>query len=74
MSGSDSELEQRVAELEVQVAFQEDHLQKLNEALVEQQNRIDSLGSGLRHYQKRVQEIQEGIGEVSSENEVPPHY
>ena len=71
---SKNDVEARVAELEVQIAFQEDHLQKLNDALYQQQVRIDSLEVGIRHYEKRLQEINDGLGDIKTEQEIPPHY
>lgn len=72
---SENDLNQQMAELETQLAFQEDHLQKLNDVMVDQQKRIDALEAGLRHYEKRLREIQEGAGgESAIESETPPHY
>lgn len=68
---------QRIAELETQLAFQEDTIQKLNDVLVDQQKRMDALEVAIRHYEKRLGEIQNGIGDeqqTSLEDEVPPHY
>lgn len=68
---------QRIAELETQLAFQEDTLQKLNDVLVSQQKRIDALETAIKHYEKRLGEIQDGVGsdqQISMEDEVPPHY
>ena len=69
--------EHRIAELETQLAFQEDYLQKLNDVLVAQQKRIDALEVAIKHYEKRLGDIQNGVagdGQSSIENEVPPHY
>lgn len=71
---SEINLEERVAELEVQIAFQEDHIQKLSDALYQQQQRLDALEVGIKHYEKRLKELQEGVGEVYSGQEKPPHY
>jgi len=75
MKGQDNE--QQIAELETQLAFQEDHLQKLNDALINQQKRIEAMEVSIKHYEKRLAEIQNGVGseeQVSIEDEVPPHY
>jgi len=70
----DSTLENRIIELEQQLAFQEDTVQKLSDALFEQQQRIDALELGIKHYEKRLRELSEGIGEVYGGEEKPPHY
>lgn len=66
--------EERIAELEMQVAFLEDSLHKLGDALYKQQQRMDSLEVGIKHYEKRLQEIQEGVGATDQTQERPPHY
>jgi len=66
--------EKRIAELEIQVAFLEDSLQKLSDVLYKQQQRIDALQLGVKHYEKQLQEIQHGLGEAGDQQERPPHY
>jgi len=57
------------------LSFQEDHVEKLNSALVDQQSRITQLEVVLRHYKKRLNEIQHGLtGDDLQEPELPPHY
>lgn len=71
------EKDQRILELETQLAFQEDSLQKLNDVLVNQQQRLDALEVAVRHYEKRLQEVQHGVGgdaEPSLQDQIPPHY
>lgn len=71
MSKSD---EKRIAELEIQVAFLEDSLQKLSDVLYKQQQRIDALELGIKHYEKRLQDIQQEFSETDNHQERPPHY
>tara|TARA_R110002073_G_scaffold90701_2_gene213887 strand:+ start:121 stop:336 length:216 start_codon:yes stop_codon:yes gene_type:complete len=71
MSGDN---DQRIAELEMQVAFLEDSLQKLSDVLYKQQKRMDELETGVKHYEKRLQEIQHGLGDAEEHQERPPHY
>ncbi|MEQ9210879.1 MAG: SlyX family protein [Pseudomonadales bacterium] len=66
--------ETRIAELEMQVTFLEDSLQKLSDVLYKQQQRIDALELGIKHYEKRLQDIQQGMGETDNHQERPPHY
>lgn len=71
----ENKIESRVSELEIQLSFQEDHIEKLNDVLVDQQSRIEKLEVVIRHYEKRLQEIQNGVsGDDSNEIEIPPHY
>lgn len=71
MSKSD---EMRIAELEIQVAFLEDSLQKLSDVLYKQQQRIDTLELGIKHYEKRLQDIRQEFSEADNHHERPPHY
>ena len=73
-SSTGGDLSTQVAELEVQLSFQEDHIQKLSDALYQQQKRIDVLEQIVKDYEKKMQEIMEGVGEVYSEDAPPPHY
>lgn len=66
--------ETRIAELEMQVTFLEDSLQKLSDVLYKQQQRIDALELGIKHYEKRLHDIQQGMGENDNHQERPPHY
>jgi SlyX protein len=66
--------EDRIAELEMQVAFLEDNLHKLSDALYKQQQRMDSLEVGIKHYEKRLLEIQQGVDSHEEKQERPPHY
>ncbi|MEQ9023352.1 MAG: SlyX family protein [Pseudomonadales bacterium] len=66
--------ETRIAELEMQVTFLEDSLQKLSDVLYKQQQRIDALELGIMQYEKRMKDIQQGMGETDNLQERPPHY
>ena len=67
-----SEVDGRVNDLEAQLAFQEDTIQKLNDVIVACQKRIDRLESTL---DLLVDQIQTGEDINSPEEEPPPpHY
>ena len=77
LRGDKPNTDDRIAELESQLAFQEDLLQTLNEALIDQQNRIHTLEVAIKHYEKRLREIQDGVavgGGSATDFEPPPHY
>ncbi len=71
---AEPDLQKRLVELEVQVAFHEDHIQKLSDMLYQQQRRLDSLGEELHLSNQRLLEIQRGVGETTPKTERPPHY
>lgn len=67
------ELEQRIADLETRLAFQEDTIQALNDVLVAQQAAIDRLQAQLKILARRQEDMQSGIG-VEGDEAPPPHY
>ena len=63
---------QRIDALEMRLAFQDDTIQQLNDALVAQQVRIDALQAEL---EQLVATFRAGMsGDVKASDEVPPHY
>ncbi len=71
-----NELEQRIIELEIHVALQEDLLMTLNNTIVQMQNNLDLQQSQLRLlYQKIQQQDEQGQAKpYSLLEEIPPHY
>ncbi|CDZ93700.1 MULTISPECIES: SlyX family protein [Pseudomonadaceae] len=67
------ELEQRIADLETRLAFQDDTIQALNDVLVAQQAAIDRLQAQLKILARRQEDMQSGIG-VEGDEAPPPHY
>ncbi|MDO9139868.1 MAG: SlyX family protein [Methylobacter sp.] len=66
--------EERIIELEIKAAYQEDLLQSLNKIVAGQQQQIDRLEATCRMLNERIKSLSvEGVGGESSE-EVPPHY
>lgn len=69
-----SEVEERIAELESRLAFQDDTLQALNDELVRQQRDIERLQLLVSALSQRQLEMQTQIGVESGDEAPPPHY
>lgn len=61
----------RLIDLESRLAFQEDALERLNDVIVAQRDRLDRLQRGYELLLQRVQEFQTA---ETSGVEIPPHY
>lgn len=66
--------EQRLTELEVKLAFQDDLLDALNLTVSRQQQQIDLLQQQLRVLYRQLQSQQTGTAGVGTAQEIPPHY
>ncbi|HTO20817.1 MAG TPA: SlyX family protein [Pseudomonas sp.] len=66
-------VEERIADLESRLAFQDDTLQALNDEVVRQQRDIERLQLLVSALSQRQDELQTQIGSEDDE-EVPPHY
>jgi SlyX protein len=67
-------MQQRIAELETQVAFQEDTLQTLNEIVTRQQLQIDQLEREVQALVAQLQQLSDAMRRPESEEAPPPHY
>ncbi|UQY33880.1 SlyX family protein [Pseudomonas fulva] len=67
-----SGLEERIVELESRLAFQDDTIQALNDALVEQQKLIERLQVQMQALAKRQEEV--NPFSASQDEAPPPHY
>jgi SlyX protein len=65
--------QERVDTLESRLAFQDDTIQQLNDALIAQQARIDLLEAEMRQL---IDEFRGGMSEaqIKPADELPPHY
>ncbi len=72
MDTVDKSLSERIEELEIRSAFQEDLLRDLDEVMRAQADQIDRLQREL--ISLREQLTQEGEGSNAIEDEKPPHY
>lgn len=66
-------VEERIADLESRLAFQDDTLQALNDEVVRQQRDIERLQLLVSALSQRQDELQTQIGSEGDE-EAPPHY
>ncbi|MCU4676388.1 SlyX family protein [Catenovulum sp. 2E275] len=68
------DLEQRIDNLESQLVFQEDTINSLNQALIDQQQQLITLQQQLSLFAKKVQQMQPESVAPLSEETPPPHY
>ncbi|MGR8942503.1 MAG: SlyX family protein [Gammaproteobacteria bacterium] len=67
--------EERIIELEIKVAYQEDLLQSLNQVVSRQQQQIDQLEAICRLLNERMQNLPAETGTAAAPvHEIPPHY
>lgn len=67
-------MEERLAELESRVAFQDNTIQELNDVLVKQQHQLDQLASQYRELKQQLQTIAPSLLADESQETPPPHY
>jgi SlyX protein len=67
-------LQDRIAELETRIAFQDDTIQALNDVVVQQRNQIDSLETRFNTLQQQVKNLAPSLIAHPSEETPPPHY
>ncbi|MCV2885821.1 SlyX family protein [Aestuariibacter sp. AA17] len=67
-------VEDRLEELEMKVAFQENTIESLNDALASQQIQIEKLEFQLRHVVERVKQLKPSNIASEAEETPPPHY
>ncbi|MEE9100077.1 SlyX family protein [Pseudomonas sp. QE6] len=67
------ELEDRVADLESRLAFQDDALQTLSDVVYEQERVIERLRLQMQALIKRLEDLQGQVG-VADDEAPPPHY
>lgn len=70
------ELLQRLADLESQLAFQEDTIETLNQLLTQQAAQLDELQRKFSVVINRVQQLHDNQGPSSTNpaDDIPPHY
>ena len=64
----------RIIELEIKAAYQEDLLQDLNKIVGHQQQQIDRLEATCRMLNERIKSLSVEGGADENTEEVPPHY
>jgi len=66
--------EDRLTDIEVKIAFQEDTLQELNQLIYQQQRQLDQLEAALNALAGRMAEMAETVPVSDQKDEKPPHY
>ncbi len=66
--------EQRLIEIETKLAFQEDAVRQLSDALAGQQQRVADLEVLCRQLAARLARMGDGADKGAAVDEVPPHY
>ncbi len=66
-------LEERLMELEIRSALQEDTIEQLNQVIFKQQQQIDAFERHLTHLKAQLSSLQEATAKESEETP-PPHY
>ena len=67
-------LENRLADIETQIAHQEETIHQLNQVIYQQQKQIDALELGAKHLMGRIQSLSEAGSDSPEEEPPPPHY
>lgn len=67
-------LEDRIADLEMRQAFQDDTIQTLNDIIVEQQRALDRCMAQIRVLAERQAEMHNSGGGGIADEAPPPHY
>ena len=67
-------MDDRINELEIKLAFQEDLLDTLNSTVARQQQQIDLLQEQFRALYQQVCSAATTAAETDPQQEVPPHY
>ena len=66
--------QQRIEELEIKSAFQEDQLNTLNEIVARQENDIQKLWEASKILNARLKSAELGSESSDQSNQPPPHY
>lgn len=66
--------EERIIELEIKTAYQDDLLQTLNAVVTRQQQQIDRLEATCRLLNEKITSLSSEADRIETAQEVPPHY
>jgi SlyX protein len=66
--------EERLIEIEIKIARQEDLVDTLNQMVYQQRKKIDELEALCSALARRIQEVSSADSESKPVNEKPPHY
>lgn len=68
------ELEDKLIDMEIRFAHQQDHIEQLDQVIYTQQQRIDDLSERLENLEKRLKSMTESNILKPEEDSPPPHY
>ena len=66
--------EERLVDIEIKIARQEDLVETLNQMVYQQQKKIDDLEALCSALARRVRDVSSVDSEANPANEKPPHY
>ena len=69
-----SELEDKLVDMEIRFAHQQDHIEQLDRIIYQQQQTIDALADRLGQIEKRLKSATEANILKPEEDSPPPHY
>lgn len=67
-------IEERLANIEAKITFQEDLIEELNKTVYQQQQKLDRLEAAYISLARHLQSLAEARNEGMPANERPPHY
>ncbi len=67
-------MNERITELETQLAFQDETINELNTVVTNQQAQIDNLKEQLELLNKKLQSLSESVVHHDGNEPPPPHY
>ncbi len=68
------ELQEQIVQLQSRLAFQDDTIEQLNQAITQQQQAMDKLKMQMSFVAKRMKEMNPSLIASMSEETPPPHY
>lgn len=71
---NDNQIYEKIQELEIKLAFQDDLLNSLNEIVTRQDKEILNLWTANRILKENMNDIKNDNGETNNEEAPPPHY
>lgn len=66
--------EERLANIETKLAFQEDLVEELNKTIYQQQQKLEQLEATCKALARHITSLAESMNESKSASERPPHY
>ena len=69
-----AELENKLIDMEIRFAHQQDHIEQLDQIIYRQQQTIDELNQRLMQLEKRLKSVTEANILRPEEDSPPPHY